>query len=300
MASCCSFQHCEQTGQLRRLSVSVAVVLLSAMGLSACASNEKQAALEQSRQQDKQQLIHEIDTLKAARLGSDQMLEQQSNTLTEISNRLAKLEEADVVQQAQLKALSNRIEQLHAHKKTASVKRPARVKTAVEKSAPVAEKKRQTAVVNRPKPVVPQPAPAKVDSPASVEVEKNAYTAAYLALKSGRYEEAANGFNQQLDRFPNGEYADQAWYWLGEARFAQNDSDRAFNAFKYVADHFSDSVKHAAALLKLGQISETRSHYQESANFYKRLIADHPDSSLAEQARESLGRTGSDASRPGN
>lgn len=43
-------------------------------------------------------------------------------------------------------------------------------------------------------------------------VEKNAYTAAYLALKSGRYDEASKGFESVVKEFPAGEYTDQAYY----------------------------------------------------------------------------------------
>ncbi|MFQ5519579.1 MAG: tol-pal system YbgF family protein, partial [Mariprofundus sp.] len=80
------------------------------------------------------------------------------------------------------------------------------------------------------------------------------------------------------------------WYWLSETRFAQNDNARALNAFKYVADHYPNSVKHAAALLKLGQISEVQNKWQQSASYYKRLINEHADSSLAEQARAALNK----------
>ncbi len=114
--------------------------------------------------------------------------------------------------------------------------------------------------------------------------EKDAYTAAYLALKSGRLVEASKAFNAQLDRYPKGRYVDQAWYWLGETRLAQHDFNMAFNAFKFVVDHYSGSVKHAAALLRMGEILERQKRKKRALRYYRKLLRDHPDSSLVEGA----------------
>jgi tol-pal system protein YbgF len=123
---------------------------------------------------------------------------------------------------------------------------------------------------------------------ALADTEKNAYTAAYLALKSGRFVEASKGFNEQLDLYPDGEYADQAWYWLGETRYAQHAYGMASNAFKYVINNYPGSVKEDAALLKLGQISQTLNRNNDAIKYYKRLINEHGDSNNADQARDAL------------
>jgi len=277
----------------RSLVYPVAVVCLCALGLSACASNEKKISREQLWNQDKQQLNTSIQQLQDVQAKGEMLQQQQTSKLATLQDRVEALEKLNQTQQAEVKALSSHLERLQ-HKKKARVKRP------IHKPAVKIQPKQRTTAVKALPPVMPVAVP-KVDQAAAAEAEKNAYTSAYLALKSGRYDEAANAFNKQLDMYPDGEYADQAWYWLGETRFAQNATGKAFNAFKYVADHYANSVKHAAALLKLGQIAESKQHYQQSAMYYKRLIQEHADSSLAEQAREALGQVQSGAKKsPGN
>ncbi len=120
------------------------------------------------------------------------------------------------------------------------------------------------------------------------EAEKNAYTSAYLALKSGRHEEASKAFKEQLKAFPEGEYTDQAWYWLGESQYAQQLQKPAIASFKQVIDKFPASVKHAAALLRLGQIYQSTQQPKLASRYFNRLIKEHADSTAAEQARSAL------------
>ncbi|MDQ6996479.1 MAG: tetratricopeptide repeat protein [Mariprofundus sp.] len=266
----------------------MAVIFLCALTLSACASDDKKISLEQVWTQDKQQINASLTQLRDHQTKSDLALQQQETITADMQKQIDELKELNQAQQVQVSAISNRIERLHRKTAVKTVKADAPASKIISKP----ELTLRTTPVKALPPALPVAVPApKVDTAAMVEAEKNAYTSAYLALKSGRYDEAANAFNKQLDLYPEGEYADQAWYWLGETRLAQNNNDRALNAFKYVADHYPNSVKHAAALFKLGQISEAQNKFQQSAIYYKRLIRDHADSSLAEQAREALGRT---------
>ncbi|MDQ7000703.1 MAG: tetratricopeptide repeat protein [Mariprofundus sp.] len=245
--------------------------------------------MEQARVQEKQQINDAIEQLRARQIQSELADQQQASALNEILDRIGKLENLYQSQQAQLKALSSRIDRSR-HRSSGKKAITKKSISPEQRAITGTDQRRHTTAANSRASELPAGSP-KADKAALLEAEKNAYTAAYLAWKSGRYDEAANAFNKQLDLYPNGEYSDQAWYWLGETRFAQHDYYRALNAFKYVADHYPDSVKHAAALLKLGQISESQNHWQQSALYYKRLIRDHADSDLAEQARKALGRT---------
>ncbi|MDX8389831.1 MAG: tol-pal system protein YbgF [Mariprofundaceae bacterium] len=116
-------------------------------------------------------------------------------------------------------------------------------------------------------------------------VESDAYTAAYLALKSGHYEASSKGFVQLLKEFPKGQYADQAWYWLGESYYAQQKVDEAIDAFEHIAKEFSASAKHAAALLRLGYAYQERNRDKDAISIFQRLIQEHAESAAAERAR---------------
>jgi len=261
----------------------LAVACLCMIGLSACASDEKAI----SWQQDKPQIYAGIEAVQHEQQVSADQLRQQKEAFELLQQKVEALEQINTQQIAALDTLSQHVEELHRSKKsTATTQAP-------EAAKPVAKVK-----VNHPAPIatptpklppiVAAPAAPKVDQAAIDEAEKNTYTAAYLALKSGRFEEASQAFNKQLDLYPTGQYSDQAWYWLGETRLAQGDNSKALNAFKYVADHYNRSVKHAAALLKLGQLTQHDKQYANARSYYQRLIQKHPDSNLAEQARAAL------------
>jgi len=265
----------------QRLAVHpLAVVCLCAIALSSCANDEKNRAV---WQQDKPQIIAGIEAVQHEQQVSADAVRQQALNIEAIQQRLETLEQRNQLQQQSIEDLSNHVEQLHR----VTTKKSNRIKQQ-PKPKPVMIAK---AAIKHPKPIIKTaaiPAAPKVDSAAQAEAEKNAYTAAYLALKSGRFDEASVAFNKQMDLYPNGEYTDQAWYWLGETRLAQGINDKALNAFKYVADHYPHSVKHAAALLKLGQLAQNQKHYLKARAYYQRLIQDHTDSNLAEQARAAL------------
>lgn len=265
----------------RRLqALPAAVFLLCLFFLTACAADNKKVSWDQDKSavtrsiqdiQSEQQRLSDFNRLQAAEVAS----------LTTRMDALESLSQEYQLQQAQIQALSAQIEGLE-RKETRKPRVPSvhtRV-TTVQKhpAAPVPAAPLDVAT----------PAQQAVDKAAQADAEKNAYTAAYLALKSGRYDEAANGFNKQLDLYPKGEYSDQAWYWLGETRLAQNDAAKALNAFKYVVDHYPNSVKHAAALFKMAQISVDSKQPARAIEYYKRLIQEHADSDMAEQARVSL------------
>ena len=122
----------------------------------------------------------------------------------------------------------------------------------------------------------------------SPESEKNAYTSAYLALKSGRYDEASQAFKILLAKYPQGEYADQANYWLGESYFAQQKMKEAIKAFKSVANNYPNSAKHPAALLKLASAYQESGRKGDTKAVLQRLIKEHPESNAAGQARSRL------------
>src|SRR5699024_794717 len=50
------------------------------------------------------------------------------------------------------------------------------------------------------------------------EIEQ-AYTAAFQELRNGNYDKAIHGFEAFVDDYPDTSYSDNAWYWLGQARY---------------------------------------------------------------------------------
>jgi tol-pal system protein YbgF len=93
-------------------------------------------------------------------------------------------------------------------------------------------------------------------APGAPTSERDAYTAAFNLTRDKRFEEAIAAFNQQLVDFPNGEYAGNAFYWLGELYLAlpTADLEKARQSFAQVAGQFPNHAKVPDALYKLGVV----------------------------------------------
>jgi len=246
----------------------VAVAFVSSLGFSACADKQPDAW-----QQDKQIVIASMQKLQG---------EQQSmkGAVDSLQRRIVKLEQEQATQASVADTQNASIRQLQTsttHLKVVAAKSKKSSQLIKQKLV----KKLDKIAKSISKPVVASPAQRE-------EEEKNHYTAAYLALKSGRYGEASNNFRALLKKFPKGKYADQAWYWLGESYYAQHNLKQAIHAFETVAKHYPKSAKHAAALLKLGLAYQDTSRKRDARATLRRIIREHADSAAAEQARSQL------------
>jgi len=238
-------------------------------GISACAGNKQP----ETWQQDKQVVIASIKKLQT---------EQQSmkDTIGNLQKRMIELEQTQATQTSMIGAHNASIQQLQTsttHLETMAVKSKKSRQISKQKLVRKIDKIAKTIS----KPVASLPSQVE-------EEEKNSYTAAYLALKSGRYDKATQGFQHLLKQFPKGEYADQAWYWLGESYYAQHNIKQTIRAFETVVRHYPKSAKHAAALLKLGLAYQDAARVKNAKDTLQRLIREHPDSAAAEQARRQL------------
>src|SRR3970040_157621 len=69
--------------------------------------------------------------------------------------------------------------------------------------------------------------------------ERAGYDAAFNALKAGQYAESAQRFQAFLTRFPNGTYAPNALYWLGESYYVTQNYQLAQQQFQALLDRYS-------------------------------------------------------------
>ena len=239
--------------------------------LAGCASQQKQEP--DAWEQDKQQVMQAIEQLQTQQQQLTEALAQAQKQQTEQLT-------TNQQQNAQYHALQERVAMLQANLRklqSAAVRLNESRKITKEKLDKKIEKIAQAI-----KPAEPG------DQSVSKEDEKDHYTAAYLALKSGRYDEAIEKFRELLKSYPNGGYSDQAYYWLGESYLSQNNIERAIGNLEWLVAHYPDSTKHAAAMLRLGMAYQKQKRIDEARNVLQRLIDMHPDSPAAEQARQLL------------
>lgn len=239
------------------------------LGLSGCAGKEGIAW-----QDDKNFVVQSLEKMSAT-----QGELNQNSALSD--KRLFELEKIVAKQQANIDALM------------ASVKAQKNEKHYIEKP-----KKR---IVSKKKTTKKQALTTKIDridsdiqqtviqsKGAYKAAEKNDYTAAYLALKSGRYDESIGLFQIFLNVYPNGEYADQAYYWLGESLLAKGEVPPALEAFDTLTKTYPKSSKYQAGLLKLGIAYQQANRLGDAKAVLQRLINEDPDSKAAENARSRL------------
>jgi len=254
---------------MRPPALPVAVALLLTLVISACASDKQPDAW----QQDKQIVIASIKQLQ----NDQQPLKKEMGNLR---GRMMVLERAQAERAATVDAQNASIKQLEtsiAHLQAMAVKSKKSSQIIKQKLV----KKLDKIAKSISKPIAAPPVQRG-------EEEKNHYTAAYLALKSGRYKDAIQGFRHLLKNFPKGEYTDQAWYWLGESYYAEHRLKKAIGALETIVMRYPKSPRHAAALLQLGLAYKAVSRIGDARAIFDRLVREHPDNATAAQARRQL------------
>ncbi len=124
--------------------------------------------------------------------------------------------------------------------------------------------------------------------------EKDAYRAAFDLLKERRYDEAVKAFGDLLAVYPNGEFADNAHYWLGETYYVKRDYSGAMTEFQFVLDNYPLSPKVPGAMLKLGYTRQDQGDWQGARANFQEVIQRFPDSTEARLAQSRLERMAKD------
>jgi len=124
--------------------------------------------------------------------------------------------------------------------------------------------------------------------------EADAYRGAYSLVRSQRFAEAVIAFRQFLRDFPEGRYAPNAHYWLGELYLvaAPPDPESSRREFVLLVEQYPDNSKVPDALYKLGKIYFERGDRDRAREHLERVIREYEDgdSSAVKLARDFLGR----------
>ena len=115
------------------------------------------------------------------------------------------------------------------------------------------------------------------------------YQKAFQAVQQRRFNDAADGLSAYLQKYPEGEYADNAQYWLGEIYLLQESFDRAELAFSQLINQFPTSDKRSDALYKLGQVNDRLGNDAKAKTYLQRVIKEHPNTASARLADVYLG-----------
>lgn len=122
--------------------------------------------------------------------------------------------------------------------------------------------------------------------------EERAYLGTFDLLKNGKYDEAIKGFRGMLDQWPQGRYADNGWYWMGEAQLVKRDYPGAVASFQNLVDKFPSSPKVAEGLYKLGLCQIELKRNAEAKTAFQRVLKEFPSSNAATLAKQKLDQLG--------
>ena len=251
-------------------------ITLAGLLLSGCAGKE-----DVSWQQDKDLVSQSLQQVSENQAKSN----DRSDLL---DTRVRALEKTVAMQQSQLSALMASVEnQQEKHRQLnekVGVKAPAKTVSRSPKNIALSKKldKIESSIATASEEAKPA---LVIDQKAE---EKSRYTSAYLALKSGKYSEASTDFKVLINSYPEGEYTDQAAYWLGESLMAQGKFSDAIETFTNLTQSFPQSNKYQAGLLKLAMAYQADNRIGDAKAVLKRLIHESPESKTAENARLKL------------
>jgi len=141
-------------------------------------------------------------------------------------------------------------------------------------------------------PVVYAPAaPASGDNSATAAEEQAAYLKAFDYLKAGKYDNAIVAFRGMLDKWPQGNFADNGWYWLGESQYVKRQYKPALESYTALVTRFPASPKVPDALFKSGLTQVELQQADQAKVSWRRVIKDYPNSNAAGLARQRLTQT---------
>ncbi len=131
------------------------------------------------------------------------------------------------------------------------------------------------------------PAGGQLDAAPAIDplAEQSAYRLAFNVLKEGRYEDSIGSFNQFLGAYPNGQYADNAHYWIGEANYVLRRFLAAIESFNQVLNVFPNSPKIPDAMLKIGFSYYELQQWDASRQILEVLIQKFPATTASQLAK---------------
>ncbi|MDA8016165.1 MAG: tol-pal system protein YbgF [Thermoanaerobaculia bacterium] len=144
-----------------------------------------------------------------------------------------------------------------------------------------------------PPPIAPSP-PAQ-STPTEVQTEagdstggEKLYDQGYALFHQQQYPEAERAFRLFLSRYPASDLADNAYFWIGESRWARGDFAAALESYTTTVEQYPDGNKIPDALLKAGRCLEALGQTARAVRTYEEVVLRFAGSAAAITAQERL------------
>lgn len=125
----------------------------------------------------------------------------------------------------------------------------------------------------------------------NIMVPSTLYSEARTYLMQKNYEEAIKGFELYLEKYPDGEFAENAEYYMGDAYFGLKKWKEAAVSYAAILTKYKNSKFAASARLKYAQSIlelEDKSKKKEAITYLKSVVQDYPGYPEARIAKEKL------------
>jgi tol-pal system protein YbgF len=131
--------------------------------------------------------------------------------------------------------------------------------------------------------VKPEAAP-----PAVTLTDQEVYELARKAFDAGKLEEARQGFEDLLKKYPQSKHADNAQFWIGETYYREKWFEKAILEYQKVIENFPKGNKVPASRLKQGLAFSNLGDKTNARLILRELIKKHPQSNEAKIAEKKL------------
>lgn len=107
--------------------------------------------------------------------------------------------------------------------------------------------------------------------------EADAYRAAYAMVQGRQFAQAIPAFQQFLQRYPDGVYAANAHYWLGELYLVMDppDLEASRQSFALLLSQYPDNSKAPDALYKLGKVQFLKGNRERAKEYLDLVITQY-------------------------
>jgi len=118
--------------------------------------------------------------------------------------------------------------------------------------------------------------------------ENDYYQQGFGLLKESKHDEAVTVFQKQIKQYPQGDLADDAYYWVAESLYVTRQLDASKESFRAIIQGYPKSERAPDAMLKLAYIEQEQGNILESRILLQEIIQFHPQSDAALSAKNRL------------
>ena len=114
--------------------------------------------------------------------------------------------------------------------------------------------------------------------------EEEAYRTAYGLVRDRQFDQAMISFEEFVTQYPDGSYAPNGYYWLGELYLLKGMNSKARQSFETLLSRFADNRKVPDAMFKLAKVHHLEGRNQQAKQLLDQVISEYANSAAARLA----------------